>query len=234
MDFLTNFVAPLQDEKVGLVNCFYRLANPVNLAMRYEAVSVNADFWSQVLQSKSLKPMDFALRGHYFAAESAQLAGLPHLPTVSPTITNWATGSSKKASASSFARSWWNVGMRPASWSGCLETSSAGRGPHPGLPAAALFFSIAPSPPPVGVLLGGAGRHADETMGQRRWRPRSCATLARDCAGAKSQHYFTPMIDLFAGAAGDFDATLWPVYGVFRNTVWNGAGACAITAATER
>jgi ceramide glucosyltransferase len=60
-DFLTNFVAPLRDEQVGLVNCFYRLANPVNLAMRYEAVSVNADFWSQVLQSRSLGPMDFAL-----------------------------------------------------------------------------------------------------------------------------------------------------------------------------
>jgi ceramide glucosyltransferase len=60
-DFLANFVAPLRDEKVGLVNCFYRLANPVNFAMRCEAVSVNADFWSQVLQSKSLGPLDFAL-----------------------------------------------------------------------------------------------------------------------------------------------------------------------------
>ena len=27
-DFLANFVAPLRDEKIGLVNCFYRLANP--------------------------------------------------------------------------------------------------------------------------------------------------------------------------------------------------------------
>lgn len=60
-DFLTNFVAPLQDDKVGLVNCFYRLANPVNTAMRWEAVAVNADFWSQVLQSETLMPLDFAL-----------------------------------------------------------------------------------------------------------------------------------------------------------------------------
>ncbi len=60
-DFLTNFVAPVRDEKIALVNCFYRLANPVNLAMRWEAVAVNADFWSQVLQSKMLKPLDFAL-----------------------------------------------------------------------------------------------------------------------------------------------------------------------------
>jgi ceramide glucosyltransferase len=29
--------------------------------MRWEAIAVNADFWSQVLQSRSLKPLDFAL-----------------------------------------------------------------------------------------------------------------------------------------------------------------------------
>jgi ceramide glucosyltransferase len=60
-DLLVNLVAPLQDAKVGLVNCFYRLANPTTAAMRWEAVAVNADFWSQVLQAQSLKPIDFAL-----------------------------------------------------------------------------------------------------------------------------------------------------------------------------
>ena len=60
-DFLASFVAPLRDEKFGLVNCFYRLANPVTTAMRWEAVAINADFWSQVLQSTALKPLDFAL-----------------------------------------------------------------------------------------------------------------------------------------------------------------------------
>ena len=60
-DFLANFVAPLRDEKTALVNCFYRLANPTTAAMRWEAVAVNADFWSQVLQSVALKPLDFAL-----------------------------------------------------------------------------------------------------------------------------------------------------------------------------
>jgi ceramide glucosyltransferase len=60
-DFLANFVSPLRDEKVGLVNCFYRLANPVTIAMQWEAVAINADFWSMVLQSQSLKPLDFAL-----------------------------------------------------------------------------------------------------------------------------------------------------------------------------
>ena len=60
-DFLTSFVAPLRDEKIALVNCFYRLANPTTTAMQWEAVAVNADFWSQVLQSATLKPLDFAL-----------------------------------------------------------------------------------------------------------------------------------------------------------------------------
>jgi ceramide glucosyltransferase len=61
LDFLASFVAPLRDEKAGLVNCFYRLANPTTTAMRWEAVAINADFWSQVLQSATLKPLDFAL-----------------------------------------------------------------------------------------------------------------------------------------------------------------------------
>lgn len=60
-DFLAEVVAPLQAPETGLVNCFYRLANPANLAMHLEEVAVNADFWSQVLQAQSLRPLDFAL-----------------------------------------------------------------------------------------------------------------------------------------------------------------------------
>jgi ceramide glucosyltransferase len=60
-DFLANAVAPLRTAEVGLVNCFYRLANPSTLAMQWEAIAINADFWSQVLQSQTLKPLDFAL-----------------------------------------------------------------------------------------------------------------------------------------------------------------------------
>lgn len=72
-DLLANIVPPLipwgQEKSssglgegpIGLVNCFYRIANPTTPAMRWEAVAVNADFWSQVLQSRSLKPLDFAL-----------------------------------------------------------------------------------------------------------------------------------------------------------------------------
>jgi ceramide glucosyltransferase len=60
-DFLGNMVALLREPEVALVNCFYRIANPATLAMQWEAVAINADFWSQVLQSKTLKPLDFAL-----------------------------------------------------------------------------------------------------------------------------------------------------------------------------
>jgi ceramide glucosyltransferase len=60
-DFLANAVAPLQEPEVGLTNCFYRLARENTWAMRWEAFAVNADFWSQVLQSASLRPMNFAL-----------------------------------------------------------------------------------------------------------------------------------------------------------------------------
>jgi ceramide glucosyltransferase len=79
-DFLANVVEPLREAKTtaaaqapgsktngliqsscGLVNCFYRLANPTTLSMQWEAIAINADFWSQVLQSQSIKPLDFAL-----------------------------------------------------------------------------------------------------------------------------------------------------------------------------
>jgi ceramide glucosyltransferase len=70
-ELLTNVLLPLAasgespdsgaGNTVGLVHCFYQLANPPTPAMRWEAIAINADFWSQVLQSRSLKPLDFAL-----------------------------------------------------------------------------------------------------------------------------------------------------------------------------
>lgn len=60
-DFLANLVVPLARHEVVLVHSFYRLANPVTLAMQWEAIAVNADFWSQVLQSQTLQPIDFAM-----------------------------------------------------------------------------------------------------------------------------------------------------------------------------
>ncbi|HVM49103.1 MAG TPA: glycosyltransferase [Candidatus Acidoferrum sp.] len=63
-DLLTQLAAALSPPSAaspGLACCFYRLANPSTLAMRWEAIAINADFWSQVLQAQSLKPIDFAL-----------------------------------------------------------------------------------------------------------------------------------------------------------------------------
>jgi ceramide glucosyltransferase len=75
-DFLANIVAPFAPpdaekavmpspdptkKEIGLISCFYCLANPTTAAMRWEAVAINADFWSQVLQAASLGPLDFAL-----------------------------------------------------------------------------------------------------------------------------------------------------------------------------
>jgi ceramide glucosyltransferase len=74
-DFLVNAVAPLRDDETALVNCFYRLANPATAAMRWEAIAVNADFWSQVLQAISLKPLDFAL-GATMLVRRPALAGI--------------------------------------------------------------------------------------------------------------------------------------------------------------
>ena len=60
-DLLANLVVPLREPNVGLTTCFYRFADPTTLPMRWEAVAVNVDFWSQVLQARSLNPLDFAL-----------------------------------------------------------------------------------------------------------------------------------------------------------------------------
>jgi ceramide glucosyltransferase len=60
-DFLANAVTLLRKGDVGLVNCLYKFVSPSSIAMRWEAFAVNADFWSQVLQSLSLAPMNFGL-----------------------------------------------------------------------------------------------------------------------------------------------------------------------------
>ena len=74
-DFLAQVIQPLRDPQAGLVCCFYALANASTLAMQLEAVGVNADFWSQVLQSRTLKPIDFAL-GAVMATRRKQLEEL--------------------------------------------------------------------------------------------------------------------------------------------------------------
>jgi len=74
-DLLRQIVQPLADPEVGVVNCFYRLAHPATAALRCEAVAVNADFWSQVLQSGTLRRQDFAL-GAVMAVRRQDLAAI--------------------------------------------------------------------------------------------------------------------------------------------------------------
>lgn len=60
-DILKNNTPLLDTPNTGLVNCFYRLANPTTAAMQWEAIGVNVDFWSQVLQARDIAKVDFAL-----------------------------------------------------------------------------------------------------------------------------------------------------------------------------
>jgi len=74
-DFSANVAPHLADPGAGLVNCFYRVANPSTPAMQWEATAINADFWTQVLQARSLKPVDFAL-GAVMTLPAAQLKAI--------------------------------------------------------------------------------------------------------------------------------------------------------------
>jgi ceramide glucosyltransferase len=74
-DFAANVTPLLADPEAGLVNCFYRNANPSTPAMQWEATAINADFWTQVLQARSLKPVDFAL-GAVMTVPAAQLKAI--------------------------------------------------------------------------------------------------------------------------------------------------------------
>ena len=74
-DLLREVVQLLEDRRIGLVNCVYKFANPSTTAMKWEAIAVNADFWSQVLQSQMLKPIDFAL-GAVMATRRSELKSI--------------------------------------------------------------------------------------------------------------------------------------------------------------
>jgi ceramide glucosyltransferase len=60
-DFLRETTPLLENREAGLVNCFYCQPEAPTLAMRWSSTAINADFWTQVLQSNSIKPQDFAL-----------------------------------------------------------------------------------------------------------------------------------------------------------------------------
>jgi ceramide glucosyltransferase len=58
---LGEIVQKFRDEDVALVNCFYKMLPAKTVAMIWENIGANADFWSQVCQNNSIKPMNFAL-----------------------------------------------------------------------------------------------------------------------------------------------------------------------------
>lgn len=60
-DLVVQLIATLEHQKAALACCFYQMPQGTNLAMRLEAFAANSDFWTQVLQSVALKPMNFAL-----------------------------------------------------------------------------------------------------------------------------------------------------------------------------
>jgi ceramide glucosyltransferase len=60
-DFLEQSVALLAGPGVGLVNSFYQVSPSSASRLSWEALAINADFWSQVLQSASFRPVNFAL-----------------------------------------------------------------------------------------------------------------------------------------------------------------------------
>lgn len=56
-DFLRQIAAVFEAQRPALACCLYKLSG----GKRIEAFMINSDFWSQVLQSIALKPMNFAL-----------------------------------------------------------------------------------------------------------------------------------------------------------------------------
>ena len=70
-DFLIRLMGEMLERDLQLINCFYAL-KPVNTAMKLEALAVNADFWSQVLQGLTIRKMDFAL-GAVIATRASEL-----------------------------------------------------------------------------------------------------------------------------------------------------------------
>lgn len=74
-DVVAEVAAPLCHPQTGLVFCFYKMTNGRGVLERCAALGVNADFWSQVLQARCLKPLDFA-SGAVMAVRRAQIKAM--------------------------------------------------------------------------------------------------------------------------------------------------------------
>lgn len=60
-DFLRRYIAEFTQSKAELATCLYRLRNGATFAQNLECAANNIDFWSQVVQARSIGPIDFAL-----------------------------------------------------------------------------------------------------------------------------------------------------------------------------
>lgn len=80
-DHLRNVLAPLADERVGLVTCLYRAAETPDFAAKLEAVGITAEFAPGVLMAWMLEGMKFAL-GSTMATTRTRLDAIGGFPAL--------------------------------------------------------------------------------------------------------------------------------------------------------
>lgn len=74
-DYLRKVIQPLSDPRVGLVTCLYRASEASDLAARFEAVAITAEFAPGVLMAWMLEGVKFAL-GSTMATTRARLEAI--------------------------------------------------------------------------------------------------------------------------------------------------------------
>ncbi len=82
-DFLARVLAPLAEERIGLVTCLYRSAMVEGLAARLEAMGISGEFAPGVLVAWLTEGMTFAL-GAVMATRKAVLQAIRGLEVLSP------------------------------------------------------------------------------------------------------------------------------------------------------
>jgi ceramide glucosyltransferase len=81
-DYLRRVLAPLADQRVGLVTCLYRAAEAPDFAAKLEAVGITAEFAPGVLMAWMLEGVKFAL-GSTMATTRTRLDAIGGFPALS-------------------------------------------------------------------------------------------------------------------------------------------------------